>query len=340
MAQPAPILTHLTTVADPVRCRLLRILERRELTVSELCAVVQLPQSTVSRHLKALADDDWIASRPDGTSRLYSLMPDDLADDARRLWSLVREQISRGSTAQQDENRLRGVLARRRTRSREFFATEAGQWDKLRGDLFGQHAHLQALIGLVDPSWVVGDLGCGTGQITFALTPFVREVIAVDGSSEMLNAAKARLRGVNNATLRVGELDALPIEDATLDAAVLMLVLHYVPEPARALAEASRAMRPGGRLLVVDMMPHDRQEYQRQMGHQWLGFSEKQITQFMSDSGFDQPVVHPLPPDSAARGPNLFVATARRRARMDVLKPRTFPLADTRNGERRKRSSA
>ncbi len=338
MSQPAPILTHLTTVADPVRCRLLRILERRELTVSELCAVVQLPQSTVSRHLKALADDDWVASRRDGTSRLYSLMPDDIAEDARRLWSLVREQISRGSTAQQDENRLRGVLARRRTRSREFFATEAGQWDKLRGELFGQEVHLQALIGLVDPAWVVGDLGCGTGQIAAALAPFVREVIAVDGSSEMLDTAKARLRGLTNVTLRVGELDALPIEDATLDAAVLMLVLHYVPEPARALAEASRAMRPGGRLLVVDMLPHDRRDYQQQMGHQWLGFSEKQITTYLGDNGFDQPVVHPLPPDSAAKGPNLFVATARRRARVDVLRPRTFPLAAAERGERRRRS--
>lgn len=309
----APILDHMAAVADPVRCRMLRLIERRELTVSELCAVLQLPQSTVSRHLKVLADDDWIVSRRDGTSRFYTMTSDDLADDAKRLWILIREQTG-GAAAQQDERRLRGALARRRSRSQAFFSSAAGQWDRLRAELFGDGFHLQALLGLLDNSWIVGDLGCGTGQLTHVLSPFVGKVIAVDGSAEMLESARRRLSACDNVDLRVGELEALPIEEGSLDAAVLMLVLHHVPEPARALAEAFRVLRPGGRLLVVDMLPHDREEYQQRMGHVWLGFSDKQMTRYLGGAGFDAFTIRALPPDPGAKGPSLFVASARRTA--------------------------
>ena len=309
----APILDHMAAVADLVRCRMLRLLERHELTVSELCVVLQLPQSTVSRHLKTLADDDWVGSRRDGTSRFYSMRSEDLADDARRLWLLIREQMA-GASAQQDESRLRSALGRRRSRSLEFFSSAAGQWDRLRAELFGDGFHLQALLGLLDGTWVVGDLGCGTGQLAQVLSPFVGRVIAVDGSSEMLEAARRRLSSCENVDLRAGELEALPIQETSLDAAILMLVLHYVAEPARALAEAARVLRPGGRLLVVDMLPHDREEYQRRMGHVWLGFSDKQMTRYLGGAGFDATAVRTLPPDAAAKGPSLFVASARRRA--------------------------
>src|SRR5512146_3256536 len=126
------ILEHMSALADPTRCRMLLLLEKHELTVSELCAVLQMPQSSVSRHLKTLADDDWVASRRDGTSRFYSMPIDDLASGARRLWPLIREQIAGTSGAGQDERRLRGVLARRRAKSQECFATAAGGGDRLR----------------------------------------------------------------------------------------------------------------------------------------------------------------------------------------------------------------
>src|SRR5512142_1744911 len=126
------ILDHLSALADTTRSRLLLLLERHELTVSELCAVVQLPQSTVSRHLKALADSGWIASRAEGTSHLYTLRRDDLDVAARRLWMLVREQVAATPAAAQDQRRLEAALAERRTTSQEFFSTSAGQWDRLR----------------------------------------------------------------------------------------------------------------------------------------------------------------------------------------------------------------
>ena len=133
----APILDHMTALSDPTRCRMLLLLERHELTVSELCSVLQLPQSTVSSHLKTLADDGWVVSRRDGTSRFYGMVTDDLDDAARQLWSVIREQVSGTNGSEQDDRRLKTVLARRRSKSEEFFASASGQWEVVRGNLFG-----------------------------------------------------------------------------------------------------------------------------------------------------------------------------------------------------------
>jgi ubiquinone/menaquinone biosynthesis C-methylase UbiE len=304
------IFDDLTTLADATRSRMLLLLERHELTVSELCTVLQLPQSTVSRHLKTLSDASWVVSRRDGTSRYYTLSLDERGGPARRLWSLLRDQVSATSGADQDARRLKNVLARRQSKSQEFFETTAGQWDKLRADLFGTASHLQALPALLDERWTVGDLGCGTGQVACALAPFVAHVIAVDRSGEMLQAARRRVRDLASVEVRRGELEALPIADEELDAATLLLVLHHLAEPALALSEASRVLKPGGRLLIADMLPHDREEYRQQMGHIWLGFSEDHIKRLLAGAGFDRVRIVGLPVNSAAKGPALFVATA------------------------------
>src|SRR5512145_2984288 len=120
------ILDHMSALADPTRCRMLLLLEKHELMVSDLCAVLQLPQSTVSRHLKTLADDGWVTSRRDGTSRFYGMVVQDLDPGAQRLWPLIREQIAGTNGAEQDERRLKSVLARRRSKSEEFFASVSG----------------------------------------------------------------------------------------------------------------------------------------------------------------------------------------------------------------------
>ena len=309
----AAIFDDLTALADATRSRMLLVLERHELTVSELCAVLQLPQSTVSRHLKTLADANWVVSRRDGTSRYYSLAVDERDSATRRLWALLREQVSGTPGADQDARRLKSVLARRQSKSQEFFESAAGQWDKLREDLFGRASHFHTLPGLFDPQWTVGDLGCGTGQVAAALAPFVTRVIAVDRSGEMLQAARRRLRGAGNVDVRRGELEALPIADGELDAATLLLVLHHLPDPAAALNEAGRVLRPGGRLLIADMLPHDREEYRQQMGHVWLGFGDEQLRRLLGVAGFDQTRIVPLGTDPDAKGPALFVAAATRR---------------------------
>jgi ubiquinone/menaquinone biosynthesis C-methylase UbiE/DNA-binding transcriptional ArsR family regulator len=310
MDNAAAIFDDLSTLADATRGRVLLVLERHELTVSELCAVLQLPQSTVSRHLKTLADANWVTSRRDGTSRYYTLALDDRDAHTRRLWALLREQIARTPGADQDARRVKGVLARRQTQSEAFFASAAGQWDRLRRDLFGSASALHALPALLDPAWTVGDLGCGTGETSASLAPFVSKTIGVDRSGEMLQAARRRLRDLPSAEVRRGELESLPIDSATLDAAVMLLVLHHVPDPAAVLHEAARVLKPRGRFVLCDMQPHDREEYKHQMGHVWLGFAEDQLQRMLSAAGFVEIRIVPLPIDPAAKGPALFVLSA------------------------------
>jgi ubiquinone/menaquinone biosynthesis C-methylase UbiE len=312
VARLPAILDHLSALADTTRSRLLLLLDRHELTVSELCGIMQLPQSTVSRHLKALADSGWISARAEGTSNLYAMTRDDLDGSARRLWALVREQVGPTPAAMNDQRRAQTVLAERRTKSQEFFSSSAGQWDRLRDDLFGDRFHLAALPAFADSEWTVGDLGCGTGQLTAALAPFVGHVIAVDASAAMLQAAKKRLHGFDNVELRRGDLEALPIDDGRLDAATLALVLHHLPEPDRALADVARVLKSRGRLLIVDMLPHDRESYRQQMGHVWLGFSDEHVRRILDESGFGDVRIVPLSPDPKSKGPGLFVATAKR----------------------------
>jgi SAM-dependent methyltransferase/DNA-binding transcriptional ArsR family regulator len=302
---------RLNTLADPTRGRLLLVLEGHELTVGELCAVLQLPQSTVSRHLRVLGDERWIVSRHEGTSRFYALSPK-LDTAAHRLWSVVREDLLHGSATRSDIARIASVLAQRPTKSREFFAAAAAQWDSVRTELFGGMADLVALLGLLDDRWTLGDLGCGTGRLSELLAPNLSRIIAVDASREMLAAARERLSVFPNVELRSGELESLPIDDRALDAAVLALVLHHTAEPPRVLSEVGRVLRPRGRVVIVDMLPHERGEYTQHMGHVWLGFGDGQIRGWLADAGFERVHLHEIPPDPSARGPTLFAASALR----------------------------
>ena len=306
------IFDHLVALSDPTRGRVLFVLDGHELTVSELAQVLQLPQPTVSRHLKTLTDEGWLAVRADGTSRHYTLAGAQLEAGARELWAVVRGQVAATAAARHDGERLRAVLAARRTKSRAFFSSAAGEWDRLRAELFGERVELVALLGLLDPGLVVGDLGCGTGAMTAALAPFVRRVVAVDASREMLGAARDRVAGAANVELRSGEIEALPVADGELDAALLVLVLHHLAEPRAALAEAARVLRPGGRLIVVDMLPHGRGEYRQAMGHVWQGFGESELGGWLAAAGFDAFRYQVLPADTKAKGPTLFAASARR----------------------------
>ena len=304
------ILDHAAILSEITRCRILQLLDRHELTVSELVNVLQLPQSTASRHLKVLADAGWVTSRRDGTSHLYQLASDSLDEAASRLWELLRDQTSETTASHRDLRRLEGLLHERRSRSQAFFSETASEWDRLRDELFGRRFDLQALLALLDRRWVVGDLGCGTGRTSEALAPHVAEIYAVDGSAAMLEATRQRLAGYRNVKVRQGELERLPIDDGSLDAAILFLALHHNPDPERVLSEARRVMKAEGRILIVDMLPHDREDYRLQMGHVWLGFPRQQILNALGAAGFEHSAFQPLPDDSDAKGPTLFVATA------------------------------
>ena len=304
---------RLTALADPIRARLLLVLERHELTVSELCSSLQLPQSTVSRHLRALANAGWVISREDGTSNRYRMGAGREPNGAtRKLWLSVREEIGSMSTAARDAERVRGVIASRQSTSQKFFASSAAQWDKMRASLFGARAELSPMLGLLEDDWTAADLGCGTGQLAEAMAPFVRRVIAVDESPDMLRAARTRLAPFDHVEVRHGTLEALPVDPESLDVAVLSLVLHYVPEPAPVLAGIARALKRNGRVLVLDMMPHDRAEFRETMGHVWPGFSVEQLSQWTAEAGFATCRMVMLPSLTQSTGPTLFAAVARK----------------------------
>ena len=300
---------RLTELADATRCRLLLALESHELTVGELCTALAMPQSTVSRHLRILSDEAWVESRAEGATRWYRMAPT-LDHEARALWVLVREPVLSTLGARQDMARVEMVLTARRSRSEAFITSAAAEWDANVATMFGPRADLGAALALLDSDMIVGDLGCGTGSLALALSNHVAAVHAVDGSAAMLLAARTRLADQPNVVLSEGSLEALPLADASLDVAVLMLVLHHVAEPSRVLREARRVLRPGGRLLITDMQAHEHEEYRLQMGHVWLGFEERSLREWLAKAGFCAMRYVALPVDAAAVGPALFTMVA------------------------------
>jgi ArsR family transcriptional regulator len=306
------VLDRLSLLAEPSRSRILLLLDRHELTVGELCTILQMPQSTVSRHLKLLVDDGWIVARGEGTTRFYKMVANQLDNAMRDLWAVVSSQFIATGLATQDSRRAESVLAKRRDRAQIFFLNSANAWDAMRTEMIGARTDLLSLLDLLDPDWVVGDLGCGAGHISEALAPCVARVIAVDESGPMLGAAKLRLDPYANVDLRPGTIESLPIDDNTLDAAVLFLVAHFITDPAKAMREIRRVIKPGGRLLIVDLMSHDRVEYVIQLGHVWQGFDGDQMKAWLTEAGFTSSRYRALPADPAARGPAMFVASARK----------------------------
>jgi ubiquinone/menaquinone biosynthesis C-methylase UbiE len=160
----------------------------------------------------------------------------------------------------------------------------------------------------------VGDLGCGTGHVSEVIAPCVGRVIAVDESGPMLTAARKRLASLENVELRSGRLEEIPVDDGELDAAVMLLVAHYVAEPAAVMEEVARVLKPGARLVIADLMPHERDEYVLQMGHVWQGLGEEQLRDWFEDGMWTGFRYRPLPADPNAKGPALFVASGRKRA--------------------------
>ncbi|PIE20320.1 MAG: ArsR family transcriptional regulator [Proteobacteria bacterium] len=302
------IFAQMGLLSDPTRARILRVLEREELGVGELSRVLQLPQSTVSRHLKALLLHGWIERRAEGASSRVRMSREAPTAEATELWTLVRDDPSCARGAAEDRVRLEDLIALRQVDSRAFFGRVAARWDALRDELFGDGFTLPALTALLPPSWTVVDLGCGTGEALARLAPSVARVIGVDQEASMIEAARARLAGRDNVELVEAGLSAVPLPDALADAALLVLVLHHLPEPAEALREARRLLRPGGALVVVDMVAHDRGEYRQTMGHLHLGFSAEGITALAAAAGLTLDDLRQLPAVPDAQGPALFVA--------------------------------
>ena len=308
---PQQLSFRLDSLSEPVRLRILVILTQEELSVGEVARVLQLPQSTVSRHLKRLSEPGWLFKRAVGTATLYRFDPSELDQSMGSLWMSIAGTLDGAFDLREDQERLQAVLAARPTDSKAFFGRIAGQWDTFRRELFGDRFTTEALLSLVNPWWRVADLGCGTGDAAAWLGPRVDRLIAIDRSEVMLDAARTRLAGVQSVEFVQGDLEALPLADASVDAAVSLLVLHHIPDTQRAIDEMARVLGTdagGGVALLVDMLEHDRVEYRQSMGHLHLGFCPLQIAAQMRDAGFARVEMRELGRETQGKGPGLFAA--------------------------------
>jgi ArsR family transcriptional regulator len=302
------------TLSEPTRMRILALLEREELAVQELMEVLGMAQSRVSRHLGILRDAGLLRDRRDGTYVFYRFAAPE-QPPWRDAWKLVQAMLRDDPTAQRDRVALARALEARASRSRAFFDSVGPEWDSLR-KVFQDHAlRARAITRLVAPGQRVVDVGTGTGVLALELARLGLEVVAVDHSSRMLEAARAKLErgGVSNVELRLGEASALPLADGTVDAALAHMVLHYLPSPPDAIREMVRVVRPDGVVVVVDFVQHESEWMRQELGVLWLGFDPEEVLGWLREAGLASPGVETFEPASPGRElPATFIASAHR----------------------------
>jgi ArsR family transcriptional regulator len=311
--RPDAVLAWMANLSDPTRLRILRVLEREELSVLELCGVLKLPQSTVSRHLKTLADQGWLANRREGTASYYRLS-DAIEAGARRLWRFARAETEAWAAVQQDALRLEALLRARRTEAESFFTGAAADWHRVRTEAYGRDFELVLLRSLPPREWTIADLGCGTGSFTVELAKSGAHVIGVDRSASMLRLARRHTREYENVELHEASLEAVPIQDGACDVALLVLVLSYVAEIPPVLHEAHRILAPGGRVFIVDAYPHDDEAFRRRLGQARPGIDPERIAELLRDVGFERVGSGgPITAGTSRNAPDLFLAQGARR---------------------------
>jgi len=282
----------LRLLGDEARLRLLRMLAHEALNVSELTAVLGLAQSGVSRHLRLLRDAGLVVEERAGGFAWYRLAPDAASLEGVRapLWAWLQTEFARPTAATKaDDARLEEV---RRVR-KESFRQHGGSADRQQLVPGRSWVAWSRALGLLLPPLDVADLGCGEGYLTIEAARWARDVIAVDRSKAMLARAHAMAarRKVTNIAWKRGELDRLPIADASVDVALLSQALHHAPDPGAALAEAHRILRTRGRVLILDLREHEETWVRAKLGDRWLGFSESRLRGLLDGAGFTDVVV-------------------------------------------------
>jgi len=306
------------TLADPTRVRILRLLEQEELIVGELMDILGMAQSRVSRHLAVLREAGLLSDRRDGTFVAYRLVLPE-SGPWREAWMLSRKNLASDPTAERDDTLLRRALAARKssTRGRNFFDSVGPEWDALRRVLGDDLLRARATAALVEPGLRVADIGTGTGILALELASLGLDVVAIDQSEAMLDAARRKWEAVESdehgsVEFRAGNAHDLPLESGSLDAAFGHMVLHSLEEPERAIAEMARIVRPGGQVIVVDFMPHDHEWMKQELGLVWLGFELRDVGAWLEAAGLETPRIHQQEPDAKRDLPASFVASARK----------------------------
>ena len=281
-------LKSLRALADPTRLRIMALVEREELSVNEIQEITGLGQSRVSTHLSLLAETGLLASRRDGKRTFYRLNPQ--ADgDALEFTRLAMRGAKELKETEADQLNLRRVLARREEQAQVYFNQVAGRFDRSYGPGRSWQAFGHLLLRMLPPL-EVADLGSGEGLLAELLARRCRRVIAVDNSEKMVafGARKAKRNGLDNLEFRQGDLQNPPVEPGSVDLVVLSQALHHAEEPAQAILAAHRILRPGGRVMILDLVRHRFDQAKELYGDRWLGFVESDLQRWLESAQFQE----------------------------------------------------
>jgi ubiquinone/menaquinone biosynthesis C-methylase UbiE/biotin operon repressor len=290
------ILKNLRLLADPSRLRILLLVEREELSVAELQEILGMGQSRISTHLAQLKQAGLVEDRRNGKSILYRLKQGVQSNGFSQLLGVLRQAAAEIPEASEDSEALRLALRRRQDKMRAYFDELAGKFGRNYVPGRSWQGLAETLLTLMPPM-VIADLGAGEGTFSQLLARRSKKVIAVDNSEKMVEYGRelALKHGVKNLEYRKGDLEDVPIKDATVDLAFFSQALHHAQHPQRAVVEAWRILKPGGRIVVLDLLRHNYEEARELYADLWLGFTEVEVTRFLRNAGFkniETSVVH------------------------------------------------
>jgi ubiquinone/menaquinone biosynthesis C-methylase UbiE len=313
MTEPAILLK---AFGDSTRLRILRLLAGRELRVTELVEALDVPQSSISRHLGALRQAEVVTDRREGTSIYYAMAGQAVVS---AVWDALAPHLDANGFFPGDGPRLDDVLRRRQARATEYFDAVATDWDRVRRLYIDDTPAFHVVASLLRPDAVLVEVGTGTGEVLAALAQGVASVVGVDNSHKMLEVCADRLREheLENVALISGQAEALPIDDGHADVAYSGMILHHLDDPALAVRELARVIKPGGKVVVSDLVAHGHEWAREVMADVWLGFTEDQVRNWLEAAGLQEitysAAAVPLPGnDSTSEKLRAFVATATR----------------------------
>ena len=281
----ASIIKILRVLADPNRFRILLLLAAEELSVAELQEILAMGQSTISTHLSQLKHAGLVEDRRTGKSSLYRLSATFAGDKV--LDALLVQAELETAEAASDQAAMRRVVKKRQDTMRSFFDSVAGRLGRDYAPGKSWKSLSEALLRLLPPL-VIADLGAGDGTFSLLLAQSATRVIAVDSSAKMLEVGReqAQRHGIENIEFRPGDMEELPIEDRAVDLVFFSQSLHHALHPARALQEAARILRPGGRIAILDLAKHRFEEARELYADEWLGFSEAELEAMLEQAAF------------------------------------------------------
>lgn len=276
-------LSAFKALADETRLRLMAVLLEQELNVGELVALFGMGQSRISRHLKILAEAGLLRSRRDGLWVFYSAAS---VGQGRALLDAVKGLLAQDPAFDAQRSAALALVRERAAATKRFFDSIAGDWETLRSNILGELDLAKEVASRMPACAVALDLGCGTGDLLEALLAKAENVIGVDASAKMLELARKRFaRRAETVSLRIGELEHLPVRDAEAGFAVACMSLHHLSAPGAAVAEAGRALASGGIFLAADFEKHDNERMREAYGDRWLGFSSEEMNGWIEAAG-------------------------------------------------------